>query len=115
MGLSPPFLFLHLLADRKLNPAGLLVGFGDGDADLLLPLNASPDFLALPAALPCLVGPKAHALPPAWLQALLDAGYQLPAEDSVLSIRRNQPTDLAANYAMAVRRLVSGAPGQNGR
>lgn len=83
MGLSPPFLFLHLLADRKLNPAGLLVGFGDGDADLLLPLNASPDFLALPAALPCLVGPKAHALPPAWLQALLDAGCQLPAEDSV--------------------------------
>jgi EAL and modified HD-GYP domain-containing signal transduction protein len=83
MGLSHPLLCLHLVADRELNPEGLLIGFGDGDTDLLLPLNTCPDFLALPAALPCFVDPTARTLPPGLLNELLDAGFQLPAENSV--------------------------------
>lgn len=84
MSLSPPHLFLHLLADRKLEPAAVKLGFGNGDTDLLLPLFAHPDFLALAAEFPCLVSSTdATQLPPGLLQTLQDNGCQLLADDSV--------------------------------
>jgi EAL and modified HD-GYP domain-containing signal transduction protein len=86
MNLPPPLLFLHLLADRKLKPDAVMLGFGDGDSDSdsMQALVAHPDFSALVTELPCLVSAAdASRLPADLLQSLQDAGCQLLTDDPV--------------------------------
>jgi hypothetical protein len=84
MTLSPPLLFLNLLADRKLNPGAVMLGFGSGNLELLSPLIAHADFVALAAEFPCLIGAKeAGILPPGLLAILQDKGCQLLYGDAV--------------------------------
>jgi EAL and modified HD-GYP domain-containing signal transduction protein len=84
MSLSPPLLFLHLVADRKLNPGAVLLGFAEGDTDLLLPQVMHEDFSALTAALPCLIKAEEEIRLSAGLrQNLQDAGCQWLPEDSL--------------------------------
>lgn len=84
MSPPPPLLFLHLLADRKLNPGAVMLGFGSGEAEFLLPLMGHPDFVAFAAAFPCLISAaEAGRLSPGLLQSLQDQGCQLLPGDSV--------------------------------
>ena len=84
MTLSPPLLFLHLLADRKLNPGAVLLGLGSGDPELLTHLLEHEDFAALATDLPCLIASKeAGLLSPEMLQKLQDKGCQLLADGAL--------------------------------
>ena len=51
---SSMLLSVELLADRKHNPAALLVDAGAGGADSLLPLVTHPDFVSLTGRFPCI-------------------------------------------------------------
>ena len=67
--------FLHLLADRKLNPGAALLVLGAG-AEITLPLLLNhPDFAAFANSFPCLLPVEASgSLPPDLLAGLLAAG-----------------------------------------
>jgi len=78
MSTSTSLLFLHLLADRKLNPGAVLLTFGSGDGDSLLPLLLDPDFVAFSATFPCLLdGDGVAPLSDNLRQTLLDQGCLL--------------------------------------
>lgn len=98
MSLSPPLLLLHLLADHKLNPGALLLAFGDGDGDALVPLLADAEFAALAASIPCLIeSAGADRLSPAVLESLQASGCQQVAEASIFAANGQEtailPTD----------------------
>lgn len=91
MNPSPPLLFLSLLADRKLNPGAVLLSFGAGDAELLLPQTEEPDFQALMAEFPCLISASTtQQLPAGVLQNLQNAGCQ--GVDDTALYHFDQPT-----------------------
>lgn len=75
-------LLLHLLADRKLDPAGFLLDFAGGDEEALLELAARPDLAELAELFPCLIDPAdQQRLSQNALQALLDAGCKTMADE----------------------------------
>src|SRR5664279_1832571 len=79
-----PVVFLHLLADRNLNPGSVELHVGEGDFNGLLPLIADDRFSAFAEDFPCLVGTKlAKQLPPELLAALLVAGCSLTPDEAV--------------------------------
>lgn len=84
MTLSHPLVFLHLLADRKLDPGAVMLGFGSGDTELLLPLVVHPDFVAFAAEFPSLISAdEAGPLSAGLLQTLQDKGCRLLPGDAV--------------------------------
>lgn len=67
----PPLLSLILVADNSLKPAGLYLGFGEGDANALLPLIEDNRFADLATAFPCLISENlARRLSPELLAVL---------------------------------------------
>ncbi|MFZ4539722.1 EAL and HDOD domain-containing protein, partial [Propionivibrio sp.] len=86
-----PYLFLHLLADRKLNPGAVKLDVGQGDMTALLPLIVNENLSAFATAFPCFVGDDlTRRLPPELLKALLDAGCRMLPEDA--QHHSNEPT-----------------------
>ena len=85
MTLPPPLLFLQLLADRKLNPAAVMLSFGNGDTELLIPLLRQTDLAAFAAEIPCLFGSaEAARFSPSLLQALQNQGCRVLTEDALI-------------------------------
>ena len=73
-----PLVFLHLLADRQLNPGAVLVSFTPQASDALLELAESENFASFAKRFPCLIPPQQMAkLPLAGLKSLQTAGCQL--------------------------------------
>ncbi|RZI42851.1 HDOD domain-containing protein [Herbaspirillum sp. HC18] len=68
---AAPLFSFDLLADRNRKPAALLIGIGEGAADLLLPVINDEDFRLLAQRFPCMIG---GSLPPALADALQAAG-----------------------------------------
>lgn len=85
MSSSSALVFLHLLADRKLKPGGVLLGFAGEAVDTSPPLASSPEFLAFAAAFPCFIAAgDAQRLGPDGLTAMLGAGCQQLADDTLI-------------------------------
>jgi len=83
MGLTP-VVFLHLLADRRLNPGSVELRVGDGDLNDLLPLIADERFPAFVDEFPCLIAARCtKQFPPELLAALLVAGCELTPEGTI--------------------------------
>lgn len=83
MSNSTPLVFFDLLADRNLNPGGVMLHLGSGEADSLLPLVGHEDFPAL-AAFPCVVGAEeASRLSPELLLSLQGAGCLLASGEDI--------------------------------
>lgn len=77
-------LFLHLLADRKLEPGAVEFHVGAGDLSGLLPLITDERFSTFVEGFPCLIGATlANQIPAPLLTALEEAGCLL-LEDGVL-------------------------------
>ena len=79
-----PVVFLHLLADRNLNPGSVELHVGEGDLNGLLPLIQDERFPAFVEGFPCLISAdRTKQFPPELLAALLVAGCELAPEGSI--------------------------------
>ena len=79
-----PVVFLHLLADRSLNPGAVELHVGEGDMNRLLPLIADERFPAFVENFPCLVSAShTKEFAPELLAALLVAGCELTPEETI--------------------------------
>lgn len=103
MSSLPSLVFLHLLADRKLRPGAVLLGFADEHTEALSRLAEHADFLTFAADFPCLIAAEpAGRLPPAMLQALQAAGCRVLAEDAL------EHTDASAKPLLSAEALWLG-------
>jgi len=79
-----PVVFLHLLADRSLKPASVLLDVGEGDTSGVLPLIADERFSGLAENFPCLISSGlTKQLPADLMAALLVGGCQLTPDEAV--------------------------------
>lgn len=102
MGSSSALVFLNLLADRKLKPAGVLLRFNsefggssaaesdNNPGDAFSTLASRPEFITFAAGFPCFIATAdAQRLPPETLQAMQGAGCQVLADD--ILVRASNP------------------------